>query len=1240
MMKKRIVVSTLLLCLSSYSVPAAETVSIKSLLKEMVDRDAVARFPETDFRLKQHSSYDRRSKTPDDATGWFANNDYNRNKTHRNYIRIEENNGQKEWVLMDHKGAGAIVRTWMPFRTVPEDSLVRFYLDGATEPTLEGNTCTLLNGTGLIPYPFAHQSLFSAVSFFPIPYAGRCKVTVTRQPFFFQFTFREYPEGTAVESFTMKGYEAAGDLAERVGKTLLDPQDSDADEKVALVATLVSKEEKAVELPPGAAAVRGLSVKLGRYDNAAVTRSVVLKMEFDGKQTAWCPVGDFFGTGIGLHPFQGWYRTVVEDGTMSCRWVMPYRESGRISIVNLGDEPVDVQLEVRTGGWSWDDRSMVFHAAWRGQYPVATRPYSDWNYVTLKGRGVYVGDTLTVMNPVEKWWGEGDERIWVDGESFPSIFGTGTEDYYGYSWGGVSTDFYEHPFHAQPRCHKYNKLNRKTTSERNTQGYSTETRTRSLDTMPFGGSLQLDMEVWSWSDCDMGYGVGAYWYGDADTTSNRKPDPEGALAVPPLPDMRAPKAAPKPIPARVKMSSFRNAVECESMKVASKPGRVMAKPQELRRFPGKWSAASHLFVRGAEVGDGVELRVPAAGVTRAKLALHATRSYDYGILRFSINGQPAGENVDLFADKPIPSGPIELGGFAPVDNAYVLRAEVVGRNPKSKGTLFGLDCVVIHPAGGNDGSRARQRSPLPIVGNLARDSKPSAAPSVVSTSEMPNVVLIFADDLGYGDLGCYGATKVQTPNIDRLAAQGRRFTDAHSASAVCTPSRYALLTGDYPLRHGKGGVWGPLGHTAGLLIGTDRQTLGKVFQEAGYATAGIGKWHLGFGEGTCDWNRLLRPGPLEVGFDYYFGVPKVNSGFPYVYVENDRIVGWDPKDPLRIDRKSPSPTPTFPPEAGRKSPNIFAGAKKAHEIYHDERTASVLAEKAVAWIAGNKGKPFFLYLPTTNIHHPFTPAPRFKGTSQCGLYGDFIHELDWMVGEVVKCLEENGVADNTLVIFTSDNGGMFNVGGQAAWDAGHRLNGELLGFKFGAWEGGHRIPFIAKWPGKIEAGSVSRQLLCNVDMVATMAALTGIKLKDGHARDSVNLLPALTGEPEAQIRDHLVLAPHKSKCLSVRKGKWMYIGSQGSGGFTAAKRGAHAFGGPAAIAYAGYKNSDIENGKTKKDAPPAQLYDLETDIRQTKNLFRQHPEVVKELSALLGTYSPTEPVPVRKRKKRGESQSK
>lgn len=495
----------------------------------------------------------------------------------------------------------------------------------------------------------------------------------------------------------------------------------------------------------------------------------------------------------------------------------------------------------------------------------------------------------------------------------------------------------------------------------------------------------------------------------------------------------------------------------------------------------------------------------------------------------------------------------------------------------------------------------------------------------------PNVVLIFADDLGYGDLGCYGATKVQTPNIDRLAKEGRRFTDAHSASAVCTPSRYALLTGEYPVRaNGGAGVWGPAPVTSGLIIDTDKVTIADVFKNKGYATAALGKWHLGFGEGTNNWQEPLRPGPQDLGFDYYFGLPVVNSAPPYVYVENDRVVGGDPADPLiyvgRGRHEEVTPITKIPPEASQRTANMFKGAVEAHKKYNDYTVGTVLANKAVDWITANKQQPFFLYLATTHIHHPFTPGQRFQGTSQAELYGDFIQELDWMVGEVTRCLEQHDLREDTLVVFTSDNGGMLNLGGRNAVRAGHRMNGDLLGFKFGAWEGGHRVPLIARWPGKIEPGTESTQLICNVDMLATFMALTGQDAQAVEGNDSVNMLPALIGEPTSPLREELVLAAHKPTHLAVRKGKWLYIGAKGSGGFRGSKPQDHAWGGPPAVQFVGGTNSDIEDGRLKQDAPPAQLYDLEADVNQTRNLHDELPEVVKEMSALLATYAPAKRV--------------
>ncbi len=277
-----------------------------------------------------------------------------------------------------------------------------------------------------------------------------------------------------------------------------------------------------------------------------------------------------------------------------------------------------------------------------------------------------------------------------------------------------------------------------------------------------------------------------------------------------------------------------------------------------------------------------------------------------------------------------------------------------------------------------------------------------------------------------------------------------------------------------------------------------------------------------------------------------------------------------------------------------------------------------MTKKAVEWIDKKKDAPFFLYLATTNIHHPFTPAKRFQGTSKAGRYGDFIHELDWIVGEVMAALEKADVADNTLVIFTSDNGGMLNQGGQAAWKAGHRLNGDLLGFKFDAWEGGHRIPFISRWPGKIQPETKSDALISNVDLLATIAGVVGKELKPSTGPDSFNLLPTLVGPQDAEVREHLLISPRQSTHLTLRKGDWVYIGARGNGGFSGRRVGEHALGGPAAFPFTKHVNSDVENGKIKREAPLAQLYNLENDPHQRDNVIRKNPKVVEEMRAELG----------------------
>ncbi|MFK7911740.1 MAG: arylsulfatase [Akkermansiaceae bacterium] len=508
---------------------------------------------------------------------------------------------------------------------------------------------------------------------------------------------------------------------------------------------------------------------------------------------------------------------------------------------------------------------------------------------------------------------------------------------------------------------------------------------------------------------------------------------------------------------------------------------------------------------------------------------------------------------------------------------------------------------------------SRPKQYLSSLAILVGVALPLCTAAETHPQEKPNIILINADDLGYGDLGCYGAQKIKTPHIDRLAKEGRRFTDAHSASAVCSPSRYGLLTGQYPLRKN---FWGPLPFKQALTIDTSSLTIASLLKEADYNTACIGKWHLGFGEKKTNWNGALKPGPLELGFDYYFGIPSVNSGPPFVYVENHHVVGADPKDPFVNGKKSA--TKVLPEKGGY---GAIGGAKAAHELYVDELIGTTLKNKAVEWIQKQKAdKPFFLYLATTNIHHPFTPAKQFVGTSECGLYGDFVHELDWMVGEILSVLEEKKIENNTLVIFTSDNGGMLNVTGQKAVKAGHALNGKLLGYKFGAWEGGHRVPMVMRWPGKIPADTVSEQLISQIDLAATFASIVNRPLQKGEAVDSINQLDNLTGNSNKPPRETLIISPNSPKHLTVRHGKWVYIPARDEGGFQGKKPGEHLFSGAAALPFSQKTNSDVMDGKIRKDAPTAQLYNLETDPYQTTNVLAKHPEVATKLKTILQRY--------------------
>lgn len=479
----------------------------------------------------------------------------------------------------------------------------------------------------------------------------------------------------------------------------------------------------------------------------------------------------------------------------------------------------------------------------------------------------------------------------------------------------------------------------------------------------------------------------------------------------------------------------------------------------------------------------------------------------------------------------------------------------------------------------------------------------------ISAAEKPNIIFLLADDIGYGDLGCYGATLVKTPNIDRLAKQGCRFTDAHSPASTCTPTRRAFLTGTYSWRQQPGSAIAP--GDAPLSIPPGTATTPSLLKQAGYHTGLVGKWHLGLGgPGGPDWNSDIKPGPLEIGFDYAFFMPATGDRVPCVYVENHRVVGLDPTDPIRVSYQQKigdDPTGKENPELLKLKPTHghdmtivngvsrigwMSGGKAARWV--DEDMADTYTKKALGFIEQNQNGPFFLYLATHNIHVPRVPHPRFKNSSQAGIRGDSIHELDETVGKIMAELDRLKLTDKTLFIFTSDNGGVMDDGYADFGNLDHQCNGPLRGYKGSLFEGGNRVPFIARWPGHIKPGSESSALMAHLDVPATFAALTDVKVPSGDCLDSFNVLPELLGQPALKAsRESFV--PHNGGIrgpFAIRQANWKLV-EAARGGYGPASTGR----GPA--------------------AGEVQLYDLAGDLGEQKNLAQENPAKVKELTALL-----------------------
>ncbi|MCH7226706.1 arylsulfatase [Haloferula sp. A504] len=468
-----------------------------------------------------------------------------------------------------------------------------------------------------------------------------------------------------------------------------------------------------------------------------------------------------------------------------------------------------------------------------------------------------------------------------------------------------------------------------------------------------------------------------------------------------------------------------------------------------------------------------------------------------------------------------------------------------------------------------------------------------ALPAAVTAADKPNVVLIYGDDVGWGDIGVQGSVKNPTPHLDKLAGQSLRFTDGHCTAATCTPSRFSMLTGIHGFRHNIR----ILAPNAPLTIPIDALTLPDVFKKAGYQTAIVGKWHLGLGKKgePVDWNGEVKPGPLELGFDHSFLLPSTNDRVPCVYLLNHRVLNLDPADPLFVGAKKPDVDCTVYPD-GRKNPEAMTYYRNTHghnhsvingigrigtqwggksALWDDETMTDTFVEKSKEWIENrDKEKPFFLFYSAQDIHVPRAPHPRFHGKSQTGFRGDAMVHFDWAVGELMEVLEEQGVADNTIVIFSSDNGPVYDDGyddgtvvktSTQEVDQGHDGSGPYRGGKYQIYEGGTRVPFLVRWPARIEPG-VSEALVSQIDFLASFASLFEQEIPEGEAIDSRNTLPAFLGDDDKGL-PYMV---EEAKTLALREGPWKFILA----------------------------------GKPEKD----ELYHLTEDIGETTNVAAKHPD--------------------------------
>ena len=569
--------------------------------------------------------------------------------------------------MMDATGPGAIVRVW----SANPAGTIRIYLDGATQPALEAPMTDLLGGkfAGL-PKPISGEYSKGWNLYFPIPYARSCKVTSDEGGFYYHVNYRTYRAGTPVETFTSSQIQTLAARIERLAGRLAEPRGKPVEfgGQAQEFQLEVSAGDRVRQEFAGPLAFTRSVVRVRAGNLETALRGVIVKVTFDGEDCIEAPLGDFFGSAPGLNVFSTLPVGMTKEGDLYCHWVMPFKESAVLELVNTTRDDVALAGEIALKDYEWTERSMHFHAKWRAQWDVPTRPMIDWNYLTARGQGVFAGVSFAIDNPVKDWWGEGDEKIYVDGETFPSHFGTGTEDYYGYAW--CWPEPFTHAYHAQPRC-----------DGPGNYGRTSVNRFHILDRIPFTRDFKFDMELWHWNQaCKVNMAVTAYWYARPGATDTFPPVRAGDAVVRPLPPYAPPRVA--------------GAIEGETLKILKVTGT--ASPQD-------WSGLSNeqqlWWHAGMKPGDTLTVAFPAPQSGKYRVFARFLKARDYGIHRLAINGRPVGSPLDFYEADVRPTSEVLLGEFELKAGDNEFSATIVGANEKAlKSYMFGLDYLLLKPA--------------------------------------------------------------------------------------------------------------------------------------------------------------------------------------------------------------------------------------------------------------------------------------------------------------------------------------------------------------------------------------------------------------------------------------------------------------------------------------------------------------------------------------------------------------